>query len=55
MDKYSVAEESYKKGFKDGQASVLNILKILISQSQNYDKNLVEEVECALCRENQKI
>lgn len=55
MDRYSVAEESYKKGFKDGQSLALNILKILISQNQNYDKNLIEEVESALCRENQKI
>lgn len=53
MDNYTISEEAYKKGFIDGQKSVLNILKILVSQKEENQSDLILQVERALkCQKN---
>lgn len=53
MDNYTISEEAYKRGFIAGQESVLNILKILVSQKEENQSDLILQVERALkCQKN---
>lgn len=53
MDNYTMSEEAYKRGFITGQESVLNILKILVSQTEDTYSDLILQVERALkCQKN---